>query len=433
VTLTSATTSAACGVVNNTGAITSTNDGSGTSSATVTVDCPDVTVVKTPDGGSVQASQTATFSVTVSNLGPGTATDVTLDDPLAGGFDWSLGAISGDTAGVVCQINGSVGNEVLSCADPSMAPGEDFTVSVSAPTDFGDCGPIPNLATVDAANEPNTTPYTANNADPGSIDVLCARIDIEKTADPVGPVSADDVIGFDIVVTNDGDGTAFDVVVSDPLPGGPTNWEIAAGYPQGDTAGVDCEISGAPGAETLSCTDASMPAGDSFTVRVESKTTGALCRVIDNTATVTTSNDGSDSDSASVTVLCPDVTVTKVADDDTVSAGDQIGFTIEITNLGPGEAHSAFASDPLPGGGWSIESQDGGWTLVGSALSFAGDLAAGASSAVHVVRDTTADDCGNVPNTVVVGAGNEDEDDTDDNQASADVDVLPRRHGDEGR
>jgi len=116
--------------------------------------------------------------------------------------------------------------------------------------------------------------------------------------------------------------------------------------------------------------------------------------------------------------------VTKVADDASVSAGDQIGFTVEISNLGPGDAYGAYANDTLSGSGWSIESQDGGWTLNGNTLSFAGDLAAGASSSVHVVRDTTAEDCGTVPNTVTVGAANEAKEDTENNTASASTDVL---------
>ena len=66
---------------------------------------------------------------------------------------------------------------------------------------------------------------TGNNSDPGDIDVLCAVIDIEKTANPVGPVNAGDTIGFDIVVSNSGDGVANDVSVTDNLPAG-IDWSI---------------------------------------------------------------------------------------------------------------------------------------------------------------------------------------------------------------
>ena len=75
----------------------------------------------------------------------------------------------------------------------------------------------------------------------------------------------------------------------------------------------------------------------------------------DNTAAVTTSNDGSDSDSASVDVLCADIDVDKTADAGSVVAGDDIGFTVTLTNVGPGEAKGLQFTDALPAGfDWEI-------------------------------------------------------------------------------
>ncbi len=122
--------------------------------------------------------------------------------------------------------------------------------------------------------------------------------------------------------------------------------------------------------------------------------------------------------------------MTKVADDASVSAGDQIGFTVEIANAGPGTAHAAFATDTLPGAGWTIESQDGGWKIEAGVLSFAGDLADGASSSVHVIRDSTPEDCGTVTNTVTVGAANEDpRGDRQRHGVGLDRRRLPGHHG----
>ena len=67
---------------------------------------------------------------------------------------------------------------------------------------------------------------------------------------------------------------------------------------------------------------------------------------------------------AGVTIQCPDLGITKVADDpSTVTAGDDVGFTITVTNDGPGTALGATLNDPLPSGdgvNWTIESQTGG-------------------------------------------------------------------------
>ena len=201
VTLTSATTSASCAEINNTGQITSTNDGTDTDPGQVTVLCPDVTVAKTPDGGTVQAGATATFTIVVTNLGPGAATGVTLTDNLPAGYTWTLGgANAGD-----CSINTAPSPDVLSCNFGTLADDAD-------PDDHAQCAHHGRELRRHPEHSPRSRRPTSrqvatgNNSDPGDIDVLCAVIDIEKTANPVGPVNAGDTIGFDIVVSNDGDG-----------------------------------------------------------------------------------------------------------------------------------------------------------------------------------------------------------------------------------
>ncbi len=70
VTVTSGTTSADCGVIDNTGEITSNNDGTNTNAGQYTVLCPDVTVDKTPDGDDIEAGDTADFGITVTQRRP---------------------------------------------------------------------------------------------------------------------------------------------------------------------------------------------------------------------------------------------------------------------------------------------------------------------------------------------------------------------------
>ena len=411
------------------------------------------------------------------------------------------------------------------------------TITLTAPTSGADCAVIPNTATVDATNEPNTTQYTANNSDSASIDVLCGNVVIEKTADPAGPVSAGDDIGFDVTVTNNGDGEARGVTVDDPLPAGDRlgdrpgladGWSINAsnhlvygpatlaagashhgphrrhdrrrglrprrehrdGHARPTTAAaiVDRDrhrplprrhrrqdgrrrpvqrgrrdrlqrhdqqrrrrhrlrrLGQRPAArQRLDHRVARTAAGASSTTPSPSRATCSPAPARRSTSSAprpprTAAPSPTPSPSAPTTrrrrtprttrptadldVLCPDVTVTKTADEGPFNATDQIGFSVTISNEGDGTAYGAWASDPLPGTGWTIESQDGGWTLVDDTLAFAGDLLAGASSSVHVVRATTAEDCGTIDNTVTVGADNEAQEDTENNEASADLDVL---------
>src|SRR5206468_1700702 len=130
-----------------------------------------------------------------------------------------------------------------------------------------------------------TTSNDGSDSDSDSIDVRAAGIDVAKTADDPS-VSAGDPIGFTITVTNPGPGTACAATVADSP--------------------------------------------------------------VDNTAHVSTSNDGSADDTASVTVLGTQIAIEKTADDPSVSAGDPIGFTIKVTNPGPGNAYNVTVNDPLP-------------------------------------------------------------------------------------
>ena len=412
------TDSADCATITNIASVGTTNDGSDSDDASVVVQCPDVTVAKTPDGGTVNAGGTATFTIVVTNLGPGTATGVTLTDNLPAGYTWSVGGA--DAAD--CAINTAPDPDVLSCNFGTLLDDETRTITLSALTSGANCANIPNTAVVDATNEPESA--NGNNSDPGDIEVLCAVIDIEKTANPEGPVDAGGDIGFDITVTNNGDGSASDVHVSDPLPDG-FDWVLGA--VSGDTDGVSCQITGSPpGGEALTCDDASMGAGESFTVHVSATTDAADCGEILNVATVETGNDGEDTDDASVVVQCPDVTVLKTADTGAVSAGEPVGFTITVSNAGPGTAHDVHVEDNLPGGvAWEIDPAVAGCQIVGSTLTCDFDsVGVNQPIAIHVVGFTDQADCGTLLNTVTVSASNEPESATGNNSAEAQVVVF---------
>ena len=379
--ITSPTTKATCGVVNNTGNATTTNDGTDNASANVEVLCPDVKVTKTPDNGSINAGDVATFSIEVKNLGPGKATNVVVTDTLPAGLTWAENEAD-------CSISGGV----LTCNAGDLAAGASRTYTVSAVTSKLNCGVIDNTATVTASNE--RAAQDGNNSDSGAITVKCADIAIEKTAD-APTVNAGDQIGFTITVTNAGLGVAYDVTASDSLNGS-FAWAIAA-------PSVCFIVVGT----TDPYTAAQMAPGASSSVHVTAPTTAASCGVVPNTATASAANDGSDEASAQTEVLCPDVTVTKTAVASPVNAGDPIAFDIVVTNLGPGAAKGVTLTDTLPGGiTWTEDSAQ--CSIAGGVLTCTfGDLAAAATASVRVSGTTSPAVCGTVPNTAVVAATNE--------------------------
>jgi uncharacterized repeat protein (TIGR01451 family) len=381
--ISSPTTFASCGEISNTASVTTSNDGSGESTDDVTVQCPDLEIVKEADATSVSAGDQIGFTITVTNNGPGTAKGVTLDDPLPTGTGISWSDDSAD-----CSITA----DTLSCDFGDLGDGESASVHVTSPTTKDSCKAYPNTATASADNHPDVE-------DSATTTVNCGDIEISKVAD-AGTVNAGDPIGFTITVHNKGAGTAKGVTVTDTLPDDAgLDWSENPDSP-------DCSIS----AGVLTCAFGDLAPDASASVHISSSTTFDSCGEITNTASVSTTNDGSGESTDSVTVECPDLEIVKEADAASVSAGDEIGFTVTVTNNGPGTAANVSISDPLPTGTgvvWSEDPDSADCEIVADALSCDfGDLADGESASVHVSSPTTKDSCKAYPNTASLSADN---------------------------
>jgi|GEM_PF-5235104 len=191
------------------------------------------------------------------------------------------------------------------------------------------------------------------------------------------------------------------------MPAGLGGWEI-----ESDTFD-DCDIN----YETyqLTCEIASIPAAGSSTVTVTSETSPYACVSIDNTASVTASNADPATDTGDITIACPSVDVAKTANNPAIYAGNDVQFTITMTNSGGAAATDAAFIDPLP-------ATSGTWTWTENGESNPAeprcslneinpgegefgcsqvDLAAnGGTFTVVLTSSTTAEDCGDITNTI---------------------------------
>jgi uncharacterized repeat protein (TIGR01451 family) len=114
----------------------------------VVITKPVLSIAKTPDNATIIAGAMATFTIVVTNNGPGTAKKGTLSDslPAGGGVTWTT-----NTSG--CTVSGAVGVQTLNCSlGVDFNQNATFTAVVSAGTSASRCAVMNNTATAIATN-----------------------------------------------------------------------------------------------------------------------------------------------------------------------------------------------------------------------------------------------------------------------------------------
>ena len=173
---------------------------------------PHVSVVKVNDpGGIVQNGDSITYTLSVSNDGIATASDVHVADQLPAGVTFAdATAGCGEVAGLVTCALGDIGADANVSAD------------IAVTVDDGFCGRILNDAHVSAANE---TEQAAGNIDSNEVSnsVECEDpgppdLQVTKTSDAGGILHEGDSFLYTITVTNVGDVQATGVELDRRAP-----------------------------------------------------------------------------------------------------------------------------------------------------------------------------------------------------------------------
>src|SRR5205085_4754425 len=188
------------------------------------VDRPAITITKTPAAQSVDSGGTANFTITVTNTGGVTLTNVTVTDPLSTGCNKAIGTLTpGQSTTYTCSqagVTAAFTNVATVTGHPPV--GADVTASASARVEINQPPP---------PSSPTPTPA------PTVVDLA-----IVKTVDQASVVKGSNVT-YTLTVTNNGPVTDTAVQVADSLPFGVTY--VSSTASQGTCSGttvVQCAI-----------------------------------------------------------------------------------------------------------------------------------------------------------------------------------------------
>ena len=319
-------TATAVGPHLNTVTVTTSNGGSSQpASDTLTAQAvagPAFTLTKLADVSTVDAANDIiTYTITVTNTGNVNLTGIAVSDPMLADLDCDgVPGLPLVTSGLSIAVDSHIdctGTYTVTQDDIDTNGGEDGTIDNTVTASAAEVeGSLTDFAHVDILQNPSFT--IVKDSDVGSVD------------------AADDVIHYTITVTNTGNMTLTGVSVSDPLLAD-LDCDGAAGLPY-VTSGFSIPVGAA-----LTC-------GGSYKVLQEDiDTYGGGSGTIDNTATATTEQAGSKSDSQSVLLTqTSSFTLTKSANVASVSAAsDLITYTIVFENTGNTTLTGVSVSDPL--------------------------------------------------------------------------------------
>jgi uncharacterized repeat protein (TIGR01451 family) len=372
------------------------NLGNNSASATVTPQQADLVLAKLVSNPTPNVGDTITFTVTLSNSGPNTATNVQVTDSLPAGLQFVSATPSQGS-----YNNGSglwtVGT-VPNAATPTLQV-QAKVVSPNAQT---------NTATISASDQfdPNTgnnsasateTPQQANQAD---------LVLVKSVSNPTPNVG--DTITFTVSLSNSGPNTATNVQVTDSLPAG---LQFVSATP---SQGTYINSSGLWTVGTVTTTTPQ-------TLQIQAKVASPNAQT--NTATISASdqpdpNLGNNSASATETPQQADLSVTKSVDNATPGTGTTIHYTIAVNNLGPSAATNVTVQDSLPAGMTFVSATPSQGTYTsGTGVWTLGTVTT--SAAATLVITATVYSTGAVTNTASISHSDQFDPNTANNSASA--------------
>ena len=341
----------------------------------------DLVVTKTDSPDPVLAGQNITYTITLTNIGGSPASNVTVTDGIPAQATYvSFSPAPGFTV-ISEPAVGATGTVIAST--PSFPAGGSavFTLVVRANPNLGSGATITNTASTNSVSDPGGGSDTVLTTVGTAADLV-----VTKTDSP-DPVVAGTDLTYTLTVTNEGPSDSQNVTLSDAIPAGTTF--VSATQTSGPPFVPTIPAPGGGGTFSASISPLAAGASATFELVVRVDPDAPPGTPIDNTASatspVTTDPDPADNSDGEQTAVVAqaDLTLTKADSPDPVAAGDDLTYTLTLTNAGPSDAASVALTDPIPAGTTFVSaSQTSGpaFTLAAPAPGSGGTFSATADS-----------------------------------------------------
>ncbi|MCZ7648418.1 MAG: DUF11 domain-containing protein [Planctomycetota bacterium] len=397
----------------------------------------DLMVEKVDDVDPVIAGNTATYTVTVTNLGPSDASGVELTENLSIPTEASVTSIT-PSAGTYAPALSPTG--VWSLGALAAGANATLTVVVAVDSSAADGDNLANSITITDSTEPDSD--GSNNMDSETTNIDRQYDLVVTKVDNVDPVLAGNSVAYTVTITNNGPSDASGIALTENLTL-PSGASVNSITPSGMTSYSD---------PTWTVGDLPAGASETLIIVLDVASSASDADMISNTATLsafaeTDTNNANDS-ATETTDIDRQIDLTLMKDDsaDPVLAGDTLIYTVTLTNNGPSDATDIEVAEnlvlPVSGttlvsivpssGSYGTSSTDpmGTWTLP--------SLAAGAMETLTVTIDVdfTAANGLTVTNTASVTAVDEtrinlgDDSDTEVTTIRRSIDLTVTKMGD---
>ncbi|MEP4783106.1 MAG: hypothetical protein ABJX46_00130, partial [Erythrobacter sp.] len=299
----------------------------------------DLSVAKSGSSPTVIAGGTLDYTLTVTNDGPNTTSDIRVTDNLPAGSDYDFSSATG--TGWNCSLAGQVVTCVYSGAAP--APGANYPdITISGEVTSGTAGTISNIASVEITDPLVLDPDVTNNNSNQVVTNVNAGTDLEALKSMPSTIITGQTVNIDLTIRNTGPQSA---------PAGSTIVDTIDASLSIGTLPAGCTSSG----QTVTCTAGALALSNTANFSIPVTAVAPTGGTINNTATVSPPAGFPDPTNSNNTAIAPFEVENPNADlqlraknkfPNPVAPGADVTSRIFVRNLGPSVA-SYSPANPL--------------------------------------------------------------------------------------